>query len=80
MILQPEKIYGKILDTRRFSYPTPALDEVCEEYFSSSKDKNKAQSNVGKSSHNSHVMDSVIDLDDPRPPANQYFFHNDLRV
>ena len=66
---------------KSFHIPTPALDEVCEEYFSSMKDKKKAQSNVGKSNHNnSHVMDSVIDLGDPHPPAHQYFFHNDLRI
>lgn len=55
---------------KSFHIPTPALDEVCDKYFSSMKDKKKAL-NVGKSNHNSHVMDSVIDLDDPRPPAHQ---------
>lgn len=80
-ILQTEKIYGKILDTRRvFIIPTPALDEVCEEYFSSMKEKSKVQSNIGKSNRNSHATDSVVDLGDPRPPAHQYFFHNNLRV
>ena len=65
---------------KSFHIPTPALDEVCEEYFSSMKEKSKVQSNIGKSNRNSHVMDSVVDLGDPRPPAHQYFFHNDLRV
>nr|GEV55254.1 Toll/interleukin-1 receptor (TIR) domain-containing protein [Tanacetum cinerariifolium] len=37
----PEKIYGKILDERSFHIPTPALDEVCEEYFSSMKEKDE---------------------------------------
>ncbi|GKB14171.1 hypothetical protein Tco_0848094, partial [Tanacetum coccineum] len=52
---------------KSFPIPTPTLDG---EYFSSLKDKNKAQRNVGKSNHNSHVMDSAIDLDDPRPSAH----------
>nr|GEU50729.1 hypothetical protein [Tanacetum cinerariifolium] len=65
---------------KNFHIPTPALDEVCEEYFSSMKEKRKVESNIGKSNHNSHVMDSVVDLGDPRPPAHQYFFHYDLRV
>lgn len=60
--------------------PTPAFDEVCEEYFSSKKETKKPQSNTRKSSLNSHVTDNVIDLDDPRPPAHQYFFHKDPRV
>lgn len=65
---------------KSFHIPTPALDEVCEEYFSSMKEKSKVKSNMGKSNHNSHVMDSVVDLGDPRLPAHQYFFHNDLRI
>ncbi|GJY84733.1 hypothetical protein Tco_0498759 [Tanacetum coccineum] len=72
-----------MVDFRRkksFHIPTPALDEVCDEYFSSMKEKRKVESNIGKSNHNSHVMDSVVDLGDPSPPAHQYFFHNDLRV
>ncbi|KAK9048476.1 hypothetical protein SSX86_032560 [Deinandra increscens subsp. villosa] len=64
--------------------PTPALDEFCEEYFSSMKDKSKSQSksqsNIGKNNQNIHVASSVIDLGDPLPPAHQYFFHNDPRV
>ncbi|KAK9050736.1 hypothetical protein SSX86_030293 [Deinandra increscens subsp. villosa] len=60
--------------------PTPALDEFCEEYFSSMKDKSKSQSNIGKNNQNIHVTSSVIDLGDPLPPAHQYFFHNDPRV
>nr|XP_043630280.1 uncharacterized protein LOC122601596 [Erigeron canadensis] len=60
--------------------PTPALDQVCEEYFSSFKDKSTPKSNTVKSNHDSGVTNSVIDLDDPKPPAHQYFFHCDPRV
>ncbi|KAI3828305.1 hypothetical protein L1987_02405 [Smallanthus sonchifolius] len=65
---------------KSFRIPTPAFDEVCEEYFSSMKDKSKSQSNIGKNNQNIHVTSSVIDLGDPRPPAHQYFFHIDPRV
>ncbi|KAI3703835.1 hypothetical protein L1987_74030 [Smallanthus sonchifolius] len=65
---------------KSFRIPTPAFDEVCEEYFSSMKDKSKSQSNIGKNNQNIHVTNSVIDLGDPRPPAHQYFFHIDPRV
>ncbi|KAI3702977.1 hypothetical protein L6452_28731 [Arctium lappa] len=65
---------------KSFHIPTPALDEVCEEYFSSMKDKSKSQSNTGKSDRNSHVTNSIIDLGDPLPPAHRYFFHGDPRV
>ncbi|KAJ0801828.1 hypothetical protein HanPI659440_Chr03g0121691 [Helianthus annuus] len=65
---------------KSFRIPTPALDEFCEEYFSSVKDKRISQSNVGKINRNIHVTNNVIDLGDPRPPAHQYFFHNDPRV
>ncbi|KAL8209767.1 hypothetical protein R6Q57_006499 [Mikania cordata] len=68
---QPEK---------SFCIPTPALDEVCKEYFSSMKDKSKSQSNIGKNNQDIHVTSSVVDLDDPCPPSHHYFFHNDPRV
>ncbi|KAK1418038.1 hypothetical protein QVD17_27175 [Tagetes erecta] len=64
--------------------PTPALDEVCEEYFSSMKDKSKSESSVSKNNQNIHVTSSksqsVIVLYDPLPPAHQYFFHSDPRI
>ncbi|KAI3804761.1 hypothetical protein L1987_26558 [Smallanthus sonchifolius] len=73
-------LWGDFRPEKSFRIPTPALDEVCEEYFSSMKDKRTSQSNVGKNSPNIHVTNSVIDLGDPRPPAHQYFFHSDPRV
>ncbi|GJS99476.1 hypothetical protein Tco_0820646 [Tanacetum coccineum] len=75
--LTREEIYGSVNTStgkdlwedfrheKSFHIPTPALDEVCEEYFSSMKQKGKVQSNIGKSNNKSHVMDSVIDLGDP---------------
>lgn len=62
--------------------PTPAFDAFCEEYFSSRKDKGKSESNNNNQNNNQnfHVANNVIDLDDPLPPAHQYFFHIDPRV
>ncbi|XVE80382.1 hypothetical protein DITRI_Ditri14bG0135300 [Diplodiscus trichospermus] len=54
--------------------PTPALDEVCKEYFQSVKDKNAAQK-LG-----SQKVEQLGDLDDPLPPAHRYFFHADPRI
>ncbi|XP_024960435.1 uncharacterized protein LOC112501031 [Cynara cardunculus var. scolymus] len=68
---QPEK---------SFHIPTPALDEVCEEYFRSMKDKSKSHGATGKSDRKSRVTNSIIDLGDPIPPAHRYFFHGDPRV
>ncbi|KAI7727209.1 hypothetical protein M8C21_033508 [Ambrosia artemisiifolia] len=75
-----EDLWGDFQPMKSFRIPTPALDEVCEEYFSSINDKRTSQSNIGKNNRNIHATNNVIDLGDPLPPAHQYFFHNDPRV
>lgn len=66
---EPRKLNESISTTRKdlwedFQFenssriPTPALDEVCEEYFSSLKDKSKSQSSVSNNNHNIHVTSS----------------------
>ncbi|KAK9071173.1 hypothetical protein SSX86_009741 [Deinandra increscens subsp. villosa] len=72
--------WGDFRPEKSFCVPTPALYEVCEEHFSSMKDKRVPQSNVGKNNQNVHVTNSVIGIGDPHPPAHQYFFHNEPRV
>ncbi|KAK4439800.1 hypothetical protein Salat_0314900 [Sesamum alatum] len=54
--------------------PTPAFDEVCEEYFKNVKNKSKAEVDC-KVSNNERAMD-VGSL----PPAHSYFFHKDSRI
>lgn len=77
---------------KRFSIPTPALDEVCEEYFKSAKNNqtNPCGSNVGKCSReiNNCVQTHIVidddgvhcELDDHVAPSHDYFFHDDPRV
>ncbi|KAI9185565.1 hypothetical protein LWI28_008421 [Acer negundo] len=72
--------------------PTPALDEVCEEYFQSAKDKNAGQKfqtdaridNNNKRCHpnmnNCENFEQCWDSADPLPPAHRYFFHSDPRI
>ncbi|KAI7753435.1 hypothetical protein M8C21_015568, partial [Ambrosia artemisiifolia] len=79
-----EDLWEDFRPLKSFRIPTPALDEFCEEYFSSMKDKSKAEpeSSIRKNNENINVniTSSVIDLGDPRPPAHQYFFHVDQRI
>ncbi|KAL4580142.1 hypothetical protein LXL04_016323 [Taraxacum kok-saghyz] len=63
-----------------FHIPTPALDEVCDEYFRSIKDQKTPRSNSNKKTH---ITNNIIDLSDPLspvPPSHHYFFHDDLRI
>ncbi|TXG67835.1 hypothetical protein EZV62_009110 [Acer yangbiense] len=71
--------------------PTPALDEVCEEYFQSAKEKNAghkfqtdARVDNNKRCHpnmNSREnFEQCWDSADPLPPAHRYFFHSDPRI
>ncbi|TXG67837.1 hypothetical protein EZV62_009112 [Acer yangbiense] len=71
--------------------PTPALDEVCEEYFQSEKEKNashkfqtdervdnnkRCHPNMNSCGNFEQCWDSA----DPLPPAHRYFFHSDPRI
>ncbi|KAI3496975.1 hypothetical protein L1887_39354 [Cichorium endivia] len=60
-----------------FHIPTPVLDEVCDEYFRSTKDLKTPQSN---NPPKNHIKNNIIDLSDPLPPAHLYFFHDDSRI
>ncbi|XP_057972608.1 uncharacterized protein LOC131160739 isoform X2 [Malania oleifera] len=76
---------------KSFTIPTPALDEVCEEYFRHVKDKDAAHKQesdiclpkdkscqqIGNISKN---VDCQWGLGSSLPPAHRYFFHEDLRI
>ncbi|KAL5548395.1 hypothetical protein UlMin_003626 [Ulmus minor] len=75
---------------KSFHLPTPALVEVCEEYFRSMKNTNSAEK-VGRDScvksssgfdrtTNGQNMEQVWNLDDPLPPSHLYFFSEDPRI
>lgn len=83
---QNEDLWRDFCPMKSFHIPTPALDEVCEEYFLSVKDKNATSidSFVGNK-NDSHTMTSEIfeqcwDSSDPLPPAHRYFLHDDPRI
>ncbi|KAE9606350.1 hypothetical protein Lalb_Chr10g0106941 [Lupinus albus] len=73
-----------------FSIPTPALNEVCEEYFRSAKDKEVEKSGIDISEchheryfgvNSSCQMDQQLwELSGPLPPAHRYFFHEVPRI
>lgn len=54
--------------------PTPAFDEVCEEYFTNVKNKSIPENDC-KVTGNGRKWDETS-----LPPAHCYFFHNDSRI
>ncbi|CAI0437192.1 unnamed protein product [Linum tenue] len=66
---------------------TPALDEFCNEYFQSVKDKDAAANRreTQRAGHdpNRNAMgefEQCWNVDDPLPPAHHYFFNDDARI
>lgn len=81
-----EDLWKNFHQVKSFHVPTPAFDEVCDEYFLSIKD---TLSKNQKPPTCSSPGDDVICLQprvykktsqNPLPPSHQYFFHNDLRI
>lgn len=88
---QGDDLWNNFCPVKSFHIPTPALDEVCEEYFSSVKKKDEAQKvqtnacvNNNRRCHpniNNHEnFEQSWDSSDPLPPAHFYFFHSDPRI
>ncbi|CAK8538799.1 unnamed protein product [Lathyrus sativus] len=75
---------------KNFSVPTPAFNEMYEEYFSSAKNAEVPRSGIGISENHYemyHGVDSGLQQDEqiweaagPLPPAHHYFFHDDQRI
>lgn len=75
---------------KSFSIPTPAFNEVCEEYFSSAKNKKVEKSGIGVSVNNNETYPGVNsgcqkeqqqwESAGPLPPAHRYFFHEDPKI
>ncbi|XP_042516966.1 uncharacterized protein LOC122091187 [Macadamia integrifolia] len=83
-----EDLWKDFSPKKNLSIPTPALDEFCDEYFRSVKDKNVAQMEKGLSVSSSEgyqkssISENVThcgNLPSP-PPAYQYFYHEDPRI
>ncbi|KAK2420464.1 hypothetical protein QL285_031191 [Trifolium repens] len=69
---------------KNFSIPTPAFNDVCEEYFRSANNTQVPESNH-KETHrgvNSGCQkdEQVWEAAGPLPPAHHYYFHDDPRV
>ncbi|KAB1228055.1 hypothetical protein CJ030_MR4G024735 [Morella rubra] len=87
---QNDDLWKDFCPMKGFGIPTPALDEVCEEYFQSLKVKNvtkKMKSNVcvsnsmgGQENTISVQNDEARGSDESLPSAHRYFFHEDPRI
>ncbi|XP_059443651.1 uncharacterized protein LOC132175656 isoform X2 [Corylus avellana] len=85
-----EDLWKDFCPMKNFRIQTPALDEVCEEYFLSLKKSVtlKSRSDVcvnanevyQENTTSSRKDGQVWVTDDPVPPAHHYFFHDDPRV
>ncbi|KAA8526975.1 hypothetical protein F0562_008796 [Nyssa sinensis] len=88
---QTEDLWKNFCSEKSFHVPTPVLDEVCEEYFRSVKNKNEAQNlrSEGCTGNNKGCYQNSRvgkndehhwDLGNPLPPAHCYFFHDNPRI
>ncbi|GER55317.1 hypothetical protein STAS_32953 [Striga asiatica] len=69
-----EDLWKDFPSDKSLRVPTPAFDELLEEYFDIAKNKSKPEI-VCKDSYNETKLDKPT-----LPPARGYFFHKDLRV
>ncbi|XP_051125478.1 uncharacterized protein LOC127247598 [Andrographis paniculata] len=58
----------------KFHIPTPAFDEVCNEYFLNIRNKSQADNGLRKDPNIERNLDGT------GPPSHIYFFHNDSRI
>ncbi|KAE9456644.1 hypothetical protein C3L33_11584, partial [Rhododendron williamsianum] len=87
-VSQTEDLWKDFYTEKSVHIPTPALDEFCEEYFRSGKEKNgdfvprhdKSKSDNECSNQTFIINNDEHHLGDPILPAHRYFFHNDPRI
>ncbi|CAH9120052.1 unnamed protein product [Cuscuta epithymum] len=82
VVSESEELWKGFLTDKTSNISTPALDEVCEEYFSSLKHRN-ANQNTNEDIHpNSVLAENSMQQrpDGPSVPAHSYYFHEDLRI
>ncbi|XP_060189411.1 uncharacterized protein LOC132618369 [Lycium barbarum] len=72
--LKTKDLWEDFCSDKTFTIATPALDEVCEEYFKSVKDGKRTQTS------NSGLTESSMRPQGPLLPAHCYFFHKDPRI
>ncbi|XP_052208609.1 uncharacterized protein LOC127812261 [Diospyros lotus] len=90
-VSRTEDLWKDFHTEKDFRIPTPALDEVCEEYFRFVNDKEVTPSlgyvkrtNEQKDSFQNGVVlnndENLCKLGDSIPPVHRYFFHDDPRI
>lgn len=72
--LKTKDLWEDFCSDKTFNIHTPALDEVCEEYFKSVKDGKRTQTTK------SGLTESNMRPQGPLLPAQCYFFHKDPRI
>ncbi|KAJ0103628.1 hypothetical protein Patl1_04211 [Pistacia atlantica] len=80
-----EDLWKDLCPTKSSQIPTPVLDEFCQEYFQSAKDKGTALddacvgNNKGPYTYTNSCgnFEQCWDSSDPLPPSHHYFFHDD---
>lgn len=80
---QTEDLWNSFCSEKSFHIPTPAFDEVCDEYFRSMNDKNEDLNNTKGCYESSKISKNnaqQLNLGDHLPPAHCYFFHHDIRI
>lgn len=67
---------------KNFSIPTPAFNDMCEEYFHSAKNTQVPKSNEPYREANSGCQkdEQMWEAAGPLPPAHRYFFHDNTRI
>ncbi|KAJ7963829.1 Rho GTPase-activating protein [Quillaja saponaria] len=83
---QNEDLWKDFCQMKNSRIPTPALDEVCEEYFHSPAQRPGIGVSVSNKESFHGTTDSfqndeqLWDSSNPLPPAHLYFFHDDPRI
>lgn len=80
---QKDNLWKDFQPINSFCILTPALDEVCNEYFHSLNSKSKAHPkpvDFFLNERNESVHHQQLDLINSLPPSHEYFIHNDKRV
>ncbi|KAJ0045704.1 hypothetical protein Pint_04154 [Pistacia integerrima] len=83
-----EDLWKDLCPTKSSQIPTPVLDEFCQEYFQSAKNKGTASddacvgNNKGPYTYTNSCgnFEQCWDSSDPLPPSHHYFFHDDPRI
>lgn len=87
---QNDDLWNDFISPKSFTISTPVLDEVCEEYFHTLKEKKdrKYPHHHTSTSNHENVSGKLTDLliqqnSEPQgavPPAHYYYFHDDMRI